>query len=240
MAEGTVVGQITEADFFGKLKGLGETPFLLRDTATRLYCNPKMAEHFKSNFFEEDGTFRLDKFLHHLEKDLDTQLKRLRGSSHKVEWDCGFFFECSKCVKKATHSQQPLMHCEHKSPLITNTKVGPCIVLSVRSRTVTIDFVLLFPTIAASCTTYIDEYSSLSFQHQVIDTLTGQKGSAPPINWLSHLKKFLKQDRLLSENFFDTDLHNLDSDWPPYLSLKLLNFNQSDYYIIRPGHVHLK
>ena len=234
-AEGTIVRLFKEADFCVELKGLEETPFLVKDDATKLYVNPKMDSKFKEDFFDSLEVFNHAKFLLIFEE----QFHRLHGALNlakiKIRWNSSQFVPCSKEFCDDANEDDDMnefMHCPGKihCPLITNTKLGPCLVYQFEQFILTADFVPLFPVIF-ECD---NEHSNRVFalQGKVFDTLLSPD---PPVNFLAFTKGVLAKDRILPEEFYDmSKTDNIQNKGPIFVALKLLNYNKESYSVVKP------
>ena len=170
----------------------------------------------------------------------DLQKILLRMQAAKLsKWPQDLFFQekvkhwnsCDDCLAESLSLAQdsiysPQRHCKKCLPLVSHTKIGPCLIFQwgPHGIPVTMDLIPVFPLKSPE--------GVLPLFNSVIQTLLERK----PENWVRHLKGMVQRDRILPESylkFLDSDANTGTCD----VAMKLLNYDKETNFIIRPGQV---
>lgn len=196
--------------------------------ATKLIVNREVEGNPLGEFCtdEDDGT-TLDylKFFAHFLKEIAKCLEeitlpeRLSVACHSKDFNA-----CERCREETERHRltstlyDPARHCEDCLPVVTQTKLGACLIFRWKKgdvdRVVTMDLIPIFPM-------EMPANKKRTLPAAVIETLRRKK---PPY-WLAYLQSFLQRDRIVGR----------DAEVGDGISVKVLNYGPKDNYVIRPG-----
>ncbi len=130
---------------------------------------------------------------------------------------------------------EPMSHCVKCIRPVTFTKSGVCIILKWKDEDiVNIDLIPVFPV------KYREDINIIT---EVFNMLINDLIEKRPPNWLDHLKKVVKADRILPEFYedFKTDSkgnNNSSKEMEnPKVGLKMLHFYSENNFVIRPSQI---
>jgi hypothetical protein len=202
-------------------------------------------------FYDSESTFSYEEFLRFMLDELAFAFKEMerRGSlpaGIKIKMHNKDFKpeECPDCrelheaqIEEGKSIFTPWSHCLKCLPVITQTKLSPCIVLqwmgpnaeddSQPPTVVTIDLITILP---------VTECNTLELYKGVLTSLMAEK----PPGWINVFRGYFSRDRILGDDFQDVmdASQNTDEDAkePNWISSKLLSFGpHPNNYAVRPG-----
>ena len=114
------------------------------------------------------------------------------------------------------------MHCPDCIFPVTHTKSGVCLLFNWRGggQIVTIDLIPVFPVIGKSI-------------NELFGSVTKTLIRTKPANWLECIKKVLNRDTILPESYKQE--HDSHSEHPLHVGMKIVNYGESQNFIIRPA-----
>ena len=238
IAEGTRLHAANEIDVTVQFKALEKAPLEISDdNACEILLTGE--DHPLEEFSEKHGDKRVlcyDKFLTFF---LQTLKRCILQAASSPNWPKDLDFQkdwkhdqCEDCKSESQKLAEesiysPYTHCKNCLPLVTFSKIGPCLIFQWGSErtVVTVDLIPVFPV--KSPGGVFPLFSS------VIRTLHSKK----PENWVKHLYGIIERDRILPESFVKQASKDEASGPTCDVAIKILNFDRSMNYIIRPGQV---
>ena len=241
VAEGTVVLKVKDIDITMQFCGLESAPlypcengFSLRLSDANNSANPLAP-------FQEEGQLKMDQFFKYVIESIGSIIKlesaTINDISHsrlKVEWPSSCHsrgHECPFIVDNECQGKY-YSHCKKCSFPVTQTKCGACLIFAwkladesrgwrrrIHEEVITVDIIPVLPL----------AWPSLN---DIFGIVTRTLVTDRPANWLDHMLKFMKQDRLLPEHY--ERMHEKFERFF-YVGIKLLNYGESKNFVIRPG-----
>ncbi len=136
------------------------------------------------------------------------------------EWAPG---ECCKREWELTRTSvyAPMTHCARCLPMVTHTRIGPCLIFSHGGETLTMD---LIPTFQ------VQRPEGSSIMRATVETLLHRSDLE---RGTPYLQKVLETDGILPESFAKVLAE--EEDATSTVAFKLLNYGEKDNFIIRSG-----
>ena len=133
-----------------------------------------------------------------------------------------------KCTSRCENGCETLKHCKSCLFPVTHTKIGACLIYEWGSEkddktVVTVDLVPLLP---------IKANNMLEIFNLVTKSLIKLK----PPNWMTFMRKALKQDRIFPEEF-NQQYSTENKSGIITVAMKLLHCGKENNFIIRPGQI---
>ena len=224
VVEGTRLFCASEADMTVEFQGLHEFA-LLGDDATALMVNEQ--DIFLLKDFLKKGSLLFDypKFLFFFMQSIQSAISILKSDGNFPPTFGPLILDHHQCnICKNENEYEPMTHSENCLPTVCHTRIGTCLILPWKfddshGWTMTADLVPVFAI----------KGQTMELVNNVMRTLLAKN----PHGWRDYLASVYERDIFLPEGFLleSGEVRNPIQN----INIKLLNYNDENNQIIRPG-----